>query len=329
MPILSFADALRETERRGLRHLLLGNGFSIAQGGEHFNYRTLLGRSGIPDDGPIRNVFRQLDTVDFEEVIRALEHAAVIEAAYGEIGRSERFHEDAASVRDALIRAVHEVHPGNLFDIPEDQRGACAALLRKFVNIFTLNYDLLLYWVIIHGARGCHRDGFAFGDQTPDGFRTFSLEADCSVFFMHGALHLFLDNLNDTRKRVVTNHTIVDDITDTIRRSRKLPLFVAEGTAAQKMRKINSVPYLRNAYLNLKGCNGSLFIFGHSAGEQDRHVYDAIASSQIATIYFCVHRPQDTLAEVQDRLFPFVEANPRKVVKYVDSGTVNVWGAVR
>jgi len=32
VPVLTFAEALRETTR-GLRHLLLGNGFSIAQGG--------------------------------------------------------------------------------------------------------------------------------------------------------------------------------------------------------------------------------------------------------------------------------------------------------
>jgi len=95
------------------------------------------------------------------------------------------------------------------------------------------------------------------------------------------------------------------------------------------MRKVNSVPYLRHAYQELRRCNGSLFIFGHSAGEKDKHIYDAIASSQIGKIYFCVHRPQDALLEVQARLAPFVAVNPRKEVRYVDSGTVNVWGEVQ
>lgn len=326
MPVLSFAEALEETAP-ATRHLLVGNGFSMAQGGQRFNYLTLLERSGLPEDGEIRNVFRQLGTSDFEEVMRALEHAAVIEAAYGEHARSDRFNRDANLVRDALIHAVHEVHPGVQFDIPEEQRTTCADFVRQFHNIFTLNYDLLLYWVIIHGARRVHRDGFAFGEEI-NGFRTFSQAADCTVFFLHGALHLFLDNQNDTQKRVVTNATIVDDITETIRRQRKLPLFVAEGTAAQKMRKINSVQYLRHAYEQLSKLNGSLFIFGHSADQvKDKHIYDAVARSHILTIYFCVHRPQDALAEVQARLASFLATSPNKQVKYVDSGTVSVWGA--
>jgi hypothetical protein len=258
MPVLSFTEALEETEPE-TRHLLAGNGFSIAQGGARFDYLTLLERSGLPDDGEIRNVFRQLGTSDFEEVMRALEHAAVIETAYGEHVRSEMFNSDAADVRNALIHAVHEVHPGIQFDIPEDQRTACATFLRHFRTIFTINYDLLLYWVVIHGARGVHSDGFGLGDAI-DGFRTFSQGANCTVFFIHGALHLFLNGQNDTQKRVVTNSTIVNDITETIRRERRLPLFVAEGTAAQKMWKINSVPYLRHAYDQLGSTNGALFI---------------------------------------------------------------------
>jgi uncharacterized protein DUF4917 len=328
MPVLSFAEALKETAPKTgqLRHLLVGNGFSMAQGGARFDYPTLLERSGLPDNGEIRNVFRQLRTVDFEEVMRALEHAAVIEAAYGECARSDRFNRDAGVVRDALIQAVREVHPGLQFDIPEDQRTACATFLRNFDQIFTLNYDLLLYWVIIHGARAHHRDGFGLG-ETIDGFRTFSLSANCTVFFVHGALHLFLDDQNGTRKRVVTNATIVNDITETIRRSRRLPLFVAEGTDAQKMRKINSVPYLRHAYEQLINCNGSLFIFGHSASENDSHIYAAVTRSRITTIYYCVFRPQDALSEVQARLARRLASNPRIQVKYVDSGTVTVWEA--
>jgi len=147
-----------------------------------FDYRTLLERSGIPEESEIRNVFRRLETVDFEEVIRALEHAALIEAAYEKVARADRFNADAGVVRDALIRAVQEVHPGIQFDIPEHQRDTCAALLRNFHQVFTLNYDLLLYWVIIHGARSRHSDGFGLGEQTPDGFRTFSPDANCTVF---------------------------------------------------------------------------------------------------------------------------------------------------
>jgi hypothetical protein len=322
--ILDFAAAIAETNDEP-RNLLLGNGFSIAQGGAPFGYASLLERSGLPNGGEIRNVFQQLNTVDFEEVMMALESAAVIERAYGDAARATRFTTDAAAVREALIHAVRQVHPGIQFDIPDAQRDACATFLQRFGSVFTLNYDLLIYWVILHGAQNTHSDGFGLGD-TVGGFRTFSVNANCSVYFLHGALHLFLDPQQDTRKRVVTNATIVDDITDTIRQTRKLPLFVAEGTTAQKMRKINSVPYLRHSYDRLKERSGSLFVYGHSVSDRDAHIYSAIGRSQIGRLYFCVYRPADNLVEMRARLAPFQVRYPNIEVRFVDGGTVNPWG---
>ena len=43
---------------------------------------------------------------------------------------------------------------------PKVQRDACAVFLKHFGTIFTLNYDLLLYWVILHAAAKEFRDGF-------------------------------------------------------------------------------------------------------------------------------------------------------------------------
>jgi hypothetical protein len=120
MPILSFAEALAEAPPEN-RNLIVGNGFSMAQGGACFDYVTLLDRSGLPEDGEIRNVFRQLGTSDFEEVMKALEHAALIETAYGEDLRADRFNRDAEGVRSALIHSVRQVHPGVQFEVPDDR----------------------------------------------------------------------------------------------------------------------------------------------------------------------------------------------------------------
>jgi hypothetical protein len=101
---------------------------------------------------------------------------------------------------------------------------------------------------------------------------------------------------------------------------------VGEGTAAQKMRKINSVPYLRHGYEQLRERSGSLFIYGHSAGDKDNHIYSAIARSQVGRIYFCVYRPADNFVDMQARLAPFAVRNPDIELKYIDAGTVNIWG---
>lgn len=324
--LISFEDALAGT-RPETRHVLIGNGFSRAQSDDdRFAYSSLLEKSGLADDHPIRNVFASLDTVDFEAVMRALEHAALVEEAYGEEGRARTLTDDAAELREALIHAVREVHPGIQFDVPEDQRTACAEFLSRFSKVFTLNYDLLLYWVILHGARAHHSDGFGLGEASA-GFRKFSEAAHCSVYFLHGALHLFLDRQQETEKRIVTGVTIVDDITETIRRRQRMPLFVAEGTSGQKLRKINSVPYLRHCYETLQELEGSLFVFGHSADENDQHIYAALGRSDVEELYFFVHRPEENLPAMRERLAVFRERHRGISVRYIDAAEANVWGA--
>jgi len=76
--IISYDKALKRTGDNDCA-LLLGNGFSI----KHFNYKTLLEKSGLKPDDPVRILFDRLGTVDFERVVRSLEGASVVERAYG------------------------------------------------------------------------------------------------------------------------------------------------------------------------------------------------------------------------------------------------------
>jgi hypothetical protein len=280
---LTFDEAIEASSKDLPRSILLGNGFSMAQTGSQFSYRNLLECSGLPEDGPVLNVFRAINTVDFEEVMFALEHAAIIEEAYGDVSRSQQFQSDADAVREALIHAIRAVHPDIRFDIPNDQLNSCTKFLKNFESIFTLNYDLLLYWVILKTR--IHTDGLGLGDAV-SGFKTLQVDAYCSTYYLHGALHLFLSQTGETKKRLLTSTTLVGDIARTIRVEKQLPIFVAEGTMGQKIKRINSIPYLRLCYDELRKRSGSIFIFGHSLGDNDIHIYDAIFGSKIEKLFF-------------------------------------------
>ena len=319
---IPFTEAIAQSDAN--RSLLIGNGFSIAQAGAQFSYASLLEKTGLQPGDPVRNVFTTLKTVDFELVMEALQHAAQIEDAYGKAARATLFRNDAAAVREALIHAVREVHPGISFDIPQAQRDRCGGFLRNFSNIFTINYDLLLYWVILKMDGNLFTDGFGLG-ATSGGFRTFSEGGKCNTYYLHGALHLFLGAERDTLKRIVTAGTIINDIADTIRNRGQLPLFVSEGTTVEKMDRINSVPYLRLAYEKLKVLKGSLFVYGHSIAENDYHLYNAIFESEIDKLFVCIYRPDENLQNVRERLAQFRERNRQIEVSYVDSATVQVW----
>lgn len=256
--------------------------------------------------------------------MRALEDAAQVELAYGEKARSDKLLSDAARVRDGLIYAVHAVHPGIQFDVPKAQREACAIFLKHFRSIFTLNYDLLLYWVIVHSAVTTFFDGFGLGHEI-DGFREYVPNPQFNTYYVHGALHLFLGPRRETKKRVVTDDTIINDIAATIRRTKQLPLFVAEGSSDQKLARINSVPYLADCYRCLQCLDGSIFIFGHSAGEEDRHIYDAVFGGEIEKVFFFIHEPKQDWLPLRQRLASFNEINKRIEVFYVDAASAKAW----
>jgi hypothetical protein len=319
---ISFEEALK-LANGGAKNLLLGNGFSIAQGGANFSYSSLLEKCGLTADHPIRNVFAVLQTVDFEEVMFALDHASTILHAYGDDARSAEFSEHSAELRNALIHAVREVHPGIQFDIPDDQRKNCANFLRQFDRVFTTNYDLLLYWVIVHELSTRFRDGFGLGDAQ-NGFRTFRPDAYCETFYLHGALHLFLSDRRDTQKVLLTDNTIIDAIAGIITNRKRLPLFVAEGTSSQKMGKINSVPYLRTCHDMLGRMDGNVFVFGLSAAERDRHIFDAAFGSKIEQMFYFVHEPTKGFAVTRENLAKY-SANSNVEIFYVDTASAKVW----
>jgi hypothetical protein len=54
------------------------------------------------------------------------------------------------------------------------------------------------------------------------------------------------------------------------------PLIVAEGTAAEKRKAINRSPYLRFALEEFKKSKDPLVVFGHSLGDSDKHIVEAI-----------------------------------------------------
>src|SRR5258705_13337729 len=124
--IIAFDEALSRTKGQD-RGVLLGNGFSI----KYFSYRTLLEKTSLKDGEPLKELFRALDTVDFEAVMRALEDAAIVEAAYGNNAQSDNFNKDATRLREELVRAVRATHPGHREDILKEIP-SCVEFLKQF-----------------------------------------------------------------------------------------------------------------------------------------------------------------------------------------------------
>ncbi len=322
--VYSFDEAIKKAGGRRPA-LLIGNGFSA----EYFNYDNLFAKSGIKDEPNLKNLFDLLDTVDFEAVIRSLEGAILVERAYGNNDHADELEAHAQKVREALVTAVNSTHPPHRQDL-ELKYESSAEFLQNFSKVFSLNYDLLLYWVNLENR--FLRDGFGRGSKNSHGkFQgPFYEDAHCEIYNLHGGLHLFPTSIGEVEKALDTGDGVIATITQTIRAGRRLPIYVAEGSSQAKMRKINSSPYLRHCYDMLSANELTMFVFGHSADENDEHIYEAIFGSGAEELYFGVYKPSDDKIKKIDALLAKYQKLYGHDVEYsfYDAESAHIWDAV-
>jgi hypothetical protein len=317
--VIEFEKALRRTDDAD-RALLIGNGFSA----EYFSYKNLLEKSGLVVGTPIRTLFDVLGTVDFEAIVRALEGAVLVERAYGHDAHADAIEADAQKVREALVEAVNSTHPTHREDLGLKYVSS-SAFLSNFQTVFSLNYDLLLYWVNLE--KSVLKDGFGLGKTNGSFHGPFKKNAHCHIYNLHGGLHLFEDAVGDINKAIDCGSGVIATITDAIAKGRRFPVYVAEGLSPQKMRKINSVPYLRHCYDMLVDNPATMFVYGHSADENDAHIYRAIFSSPIKHLYFGVYKPDETKLKGLDGLLAKHQrtAGSRAGYTFFDSESAKIW----
>ena len=112
------------------------------------------------------------------------------------------------------------------------------------------------------------------------------------VHYLHGALHLLDTDTDLIKYRSAKDRTLLEQIRDALGQDM-FPLFVAEGTSKQKLRRIKQSPYLYNSLRHfgkrMKKRTDTLFIFGHNLDTSDDHVLNKIKKANIRTLYVSVH----------------------------------------
>ncbi|MEO9298420.1 DUF4917 family protein [Devosia alba] len=318
--MISFSEAIEQTADED-RALLIGNGFSS----KYTSYSTLLSKSGLEEGSDLRSLFDALETVDFEAVVHSLEQAAIVEMAYGNAVHSNELVTDAQKVREALVNAVRTTHPAHRDELAAYYESG-ASFLSNFKKVFTLNYDLLLYWVNLESRH--LSDGFGKGTDADNFKGPFYEDAWCDIYNLHGGLHLFQDDRGDVIKALNGGDGVIATITKTIVERKRLPVYVAEGSSNAKMLKINSVGYLRHCYDELLSNTAShLFVYGHSADDNDAHIYRAIFSSGVKKVYFGVYKPTEEKIRVfRGQLARHKELGGRSIdFTFYDAASADLW----
>lgn len=213
--------------------------------------------------------------------------------------------------------------------------------LSHFANngcVFTLNYDLLLYWSFLKNVRTCSlRDSFSnkscYNERyTPTPPNLY--DSGTNLFYLHGALHLRrAPNNSALKKKYQENFTLLNKLENDIL-SGGMPLIVFEGTTGEKMRKINSNRYLHTAYSVLCQCDSkNLFTFGFAFSDNDEHIINAIAKSKVQNLYVGLFGDKDPEENIRIMAkCDILKARREKLnhkssieIIYFDSSTAKVW----
>lgn len=262
----SITTLLEETDRDG-RALFLGNGFSQSFDKSIFEYRHLLDRAKLgKDEDAIREAFKKLRTADFELTIRALDRTSHIGSLFLDSDAAAPFRRRLSSARStiksALWQAISSLHPANAHDVDDAMYDITRKSLDQFSTVFTVNYDLLLYWALTRDAwyrqwKSC--DGFgAVGGRL---LWRKSSAANQNVFWLHGGLHLLGLEEGATEK---LRYRDFDPMMDQIRvrfKNNEFPLLVAEGRAKKKLARISRSPYLLYCLERFRERKGALVVY--------------------------------------------------------------------
>lgn len=323
--MLSFSQALAAAPKEPIS-LLMGNGFSQAWKSEIFNYKNLLDRAHFGEsDNILKKLFTKMETYDFEKIMKELDSAKNVLDIYNtNTELSKKITIDQTNLKNSLIQSISKSHPSLPSEITNKQFTQARIFLKNFDNLFTLNYDLLMYW-----AR--NQDALPPKDyDTDDGFRAGKIwqseDTDQNVFFLHGGLHLF-DSEFCIKKHAYTNNntTIITQVRANLEKG-KFPLFVSEPTSEQKLERILHNPYLNFCYKELGKIKGSLFIFGHSLDDIDKHLFEQIQKSKITNCFISIYGDPEsnTNKALKANATKFIQKQ-NLAIDYFNAETAPIW----
>lgn len=303
--------------------LILGNGSSIAVN-PAFLYDSLFMASvsfGLLD-AQATEVFKLFETKDFEYVLRLLSHAIKVNHCC-EI-ECQALVDKYILVRDALINTLHRVHPK--IDEVRPHFPAMVSFLKDFSTVYSLNYDLIVYWALMHGKDEQEfADYWVYGNF--DGAYSKQRSSDSTLFlYPHGNLVL-LSNALGKEEKISTGgrQALLDEIARRWSSATNSPLFISEGESQKKMNMIGLSPYLMHVHETLSEPKESVAIHGWSASEQDDHILKALSLSHPQRIAVSLRKCETWQARMVETAVKLRKHFPAATLLFYDADSPGAW----
>lgn len=337
--IITFDEVLKQTNP-DKRFLLLGNGFSMSYDFNRFSFTSLLEsaiKEGIiMENSPIHKMFINLETADFEYIMRLLEDTSKTISCYSNDECSEEIKnkliKDTYNLKQYLVDIITNNHPEKITVIDDLEFINTMGFISNFKKIYTLNYDLLLYWTTIKlnekEKKDIFKDGFGLStdNEYEIVYRNKKDNHGQNVFYLHGALHLFDKKTDFLKITYKETHPLKEQILDKLNKNI-YPIFISEGTAENKRNKIIHNALLNSAYKSLQTIGNSrsnedsLILFGTILKSNDEHIKQAVMDNSINKIYIGVN--PDNEDEIEHIKNDF-NSDKKEIILY-DYRSVELW----
>ena len=203
--------------------------------------------------------------------------------------------------------------------------------ITNFGNIFTTNYDLYLYWIIMNikerdeKQENHYQDLFWYKKDENEYTYFAGKPLGCSkkIFYLHGALFIYQKYYSE-QKKIKRNKAekLIDLISKEIHRGN-IPIFISESEGRIKEEAIRKNEYLNFCLQELEASNNPIMIFGNTLYQVDKHLIEAIKKTQ-RNIYYCIYTKGKNLSSILKEKHSFSEKfNIEKWnVEFVDAETV-------
>ncbi|HEY5463225.1 MAG TPA: DUF4917 family protein [Hanamia sp.] len=327
------------------KHLLFGNGFSMAYDKNIFSYNALSDFIEKTSDPLIKNLFHRLNTKNFELIMQQLDNfCAIAEIFSDDKTLVPKIKAAIEKLKSSLIDAVKELHPEHVFKVPEEKSQSCLKFIQEYLTggglVFSTNYDLLLYWVLMRNNAQNAIDGFGRDLETelddehyidPKDFEYSELrwgkyKKEQTIHYLHGTLPIFDTGINIVKVQYDTEHYLLQNVRERID-NKEYPIFVTAGNGKEKLLHIMHNKYLLFCFERLCDIEGSLVTFGFNFGDYDTHIIEAInvaakkkPPNKLWSVYIGVYSDEalNHILEIKNKF-------KCKVTPY-NSRTADIWG---
>lgn len=340
----SYADIINYlTSKNRKRHLLFGNGFSIAYDPSIFSYNALSTFIENTNNDLLQKLFKVINTKNFELIMQQLDNFVEIAKVFNvDQDLIDKIIEAIETLKNSLIEAVKELHPEHVFVVTEEKSKKCHQFLDHFLSqggkIYSTNYDLLLYWVLMRNESKLAIDGFGRelenaeevkkgAEQEWSELRWGINKDKQTIFYLHGTLPIFDTGIEIEKEQYDSQHYLLQKVSERME-NKSYPIFVTAGNAQEKLNHIMHNKYLAYCFDNFSNIEGSLITFGFNFGQYDTHIIDGInkaskqgmqSGNKLLSIYIGVYSDEslDYLESIS-HLF-------RCKVNFYNARTVNIW----